>query len=207
MSTTSPILTFAIRGTQALFAIVVFGLSTSLIKGHHLGSLPSTLGFVAFVGGLSFVGAILGFAAHWLVVLQGQIGVLVDAVVAGINIAGGVVSLMSSASTMEDADDAQLMAIQLAGVKCEAVTIQDRYNTDTNVWHMVTNNIICGGYRRIKDDDDEEGFYCFYLVEKTVGTLLSRCQMSKADSAFMFLTATVVSVAAVLGFLRMKRGY
>lgn len=91
MSTTSPALTFAIRGTQALFAIVVFGLSISLIKGHHVGSLPNTLGFVAFVGGLSFVGALLGIAAHWIVVLQGQVGVFMDAVISGVNIAGGIV--------------------------------------------------------------------------------------------------------------------
>lgn len=94
MSSTSPVLTFAIRSTQALFAIVVFGLSTTLIRGHHLGSLPSTLGFVAFVGGLSFIGALLGIAAYWMQVLQGQIGVLMDAVIAGINLAGGIVSLM-----------------------------------------------------------------------------------------------------------------
>jgi hypothetical protein len=91
MSSASPVLTFAIRGTQALFAIIVFGLSTSLVKGHHFGSLPSTLSFVAFAGGLSFVGALLGIAGHWVQVLQGQIGLLLDAAIAGINIAGGIV--------------------------------------------------------------------------------------------------------------------
>lgn len=95
MSPTSPVLTFAIRGTQALFAMVVFGLSSSLIRGHHLGSVPSTLGFVAFVGGVSVVGALLGVAAHWVRVLQGQVGVLVDAVVVGINVAGGIVGCPS----------------------------------------------------------------------------------------------------------------
>lgn len=91
MSSSSPVLTFAIRGTQALFAIVVFGLSTSLIKGHHLGSLPSTLGFAAFAGAISVISALLGIAAHWMQVLQGKVGVLMDAVMAGINIAGGIV--------------------------------------------------------------------------------------------------------------------
>jgi hypothetical protein len=96
MSTISPVLTFAIRGTQALFAVVVFGLSTSLIKGHHAGSLPATLGFLAFVGGMSIVGALLGVATQWLSVLQGQIGMLIDAIIAGINMAGGIVSMRPS---------------------------------------------------------------------------------------------------------------
>lgn len=90
-SATSPILNFAIRGTQALFAIIVFGLSTTLIRGHKLGSLSSSLGFVAFVGALSFLAALLGIASHWLQVLQGHIGVLIDAIIVGVNIAGGIV--------------------------------------------------------------------------------------------------------------------
>ncbi|KAF1366051.1 hypothetical protein EJ07DRAFT_161099 [Lizonia empirigonia] len=183
MSTTSPALTFAIRGTQALFAIVVFSLSISLIKGHHVGSLPSTLGFVAFVGGLSFVGALLGIAAHWLVVLQGQVGVFMDAVIAGVNIAGGI-----------------LMAIKLEGVQCKAGKWENDWNKIRNAGKLYTNVIICGGFQ--KEDGDN---YCFWGDK--IGTLLSRCRMSQADSAFMFLTAIVVAVAAVLGFLRMKRGY
>jgi hypothetical protein len=92
MSSSNPILTFTLRGTQALFAIIIFGLSNSLIKGHHLGSLPSTLGIAAFAGGISFVGALLGLAGHWLEALQGQIGILLDAVIAGLNMAAGIVS-------------------------------------------------------------------------------------------------------------------
>lgn len=93
MPSTNPVLTFTIRGTQALFAIVVFGLTTSLIKGHHLGSLPHTLIFVALVSGFSLTGAAVGIIANWATKLQGQIEVLVDAVVVILNVAGGTVSL------------------------------------------------------------------------------------------------------------------
>ncbi|UPX13861.1 uncharacterized protein EKO05_0004358 [Ascochyta rabiei] len=182
----SPALTFALRGTQALFALVVFGLSTSLIRGHHLGSLSSTLGFAAFAGGLSFVGAVLGVAGQWTAVLQGQIGVLVDAVVAGINIAGGI-----------------LMAVKLKGVKCVAISQRDAsgdWGKHTNAYKLVTSDIICGGAR--KQNDDLE---CWWYGKG--GMLVSRCKMSQADSAFMFLTAIVVAAAAVIGFLRLKKGY
>lgn len=215
MSSTSPILTFAIRGTQALFAIVVFALSCSLIKGHHFGSLPSTLGFVAFVGGLSFIGVLFGIAAHWTQVLQSQVGVLIDAVVAGINIGGGIVSQLLDPQhgyilfLVAPSDMYQLMAIKLKGVSCKAVKYKGIGAEYSNDHKMVTSDIIYGGMEWTKKDD-YRGFSCFWLFEdagKHVGTLLSRCNMSKTDSVFMFLTAIVVAVAAVLGYLRMKRGY
>lgn len=91
MPATGPKINFAIRATQALFAIVVFGISCSLIKGHKHGSLPSTLGFVAFIGGVSFVASLLGAASHWIQILQGNLGMLVDAAMVGLNVAGGIV--------------------------------------------------------------------------------------------------------------------
>jgi hypothetical protein len=91
MSSTNPSITLGIRGTQSLFAIIVFGLSCSLITGHSEGPLPPTLGLAAFIGGLSFIAAVLGIAAHWLRVLHGRLGLLVDAVIAGVNLAGGIV--------------------------------------------------------------------------------------------------------------------
>jgi len=91
MSTSNPAITFAIRGSHALFSVVVFGFACTLIKGHHLGSLPSTLSFAAFVGGLSFIGALLGVASHWISVLQGHMGLLIDSAIAGVNLAGGIV--------------------------------------------------------------------------------------------------------------------
>ncbi|KAF2632600.1 hypothetical protein BU25DRAFT_357151 [Macroventuria anomochaeta] len=183
MSSTSPVLAFAIRGTQALFAIVVFGLSTTLIRGHHYGSLPVTLGFVAFVGGLSFVAALLGIATHWMQALQGPAGVLMDGVIAGINIAGGI-----------------LMAIKLNGVQCKSENWDDDWHKAINAHKMFISDIICGGAGK------EKGVYICWWYDKG-NALVSRCRMAQADSVFMFFTAIVVAVPAVLGFLRMKRGY
>ena len=72
---------------------------------------------------------------------------------------------------------------------------------------MVMSDIVCGGFEWVKHDKDR--FSCFYLGadKNQLATLLSRCNMSQADSVFMFLTAIVVAIAAVLGYLRMKRGY
>ena len=86
------IITFALRGAQALFAVVVLGLSVGLIRDHKTGSLPVTLGYAAFVGGISLLGAFIGIAANWVELLQGIIGAGIDAVLTILNIAGGVVS-------------------------------------------------------------------------------------------------------------------
>lgn len=92
------------------------------------------------------------------------------------------------------------MAIKLEGVQCKAGKVGNDWSKFRNIGKLYMNDIICGGAKR------EDGRnYCFW--GNSTGTLLSRCRMSQADSAFMFLTAIVVAVAAVFGFLRMKRGY
>lgn len=92
MAIANPILNFVVRGFQALFGVVVLGISVSLIRGHHWGSLPASLGFSAFVGGVTILGAALGVAALFLTFLDGMVGLIIDALVALINAAGGIVS-------------------------------------------------------------------------------------------------------------------
>lgn len=89
----SSIINVALRGVQALFGIIVLGLSVTLIRGHHWGDLPAGLGYGAFVGGLSFVTAFIGLAATWFDFLGGMVGLIIDGVVALVNLAGGVVSI------------------------------------------------------------------------------------------------------------------
>lgn len=92
MVSTSPLLNFVLRGFQIVFASVVLGLSVGLVRAQIEGSAsPISLRYCSFVGGLSFLGAIIGMAAEWRDLLQGNIGLLIDAVVALVNIAGGVV--------------------------------------------------------------------------------------------------------------------
>lgn len=96
MTTSNPAITLGIRGTQVLFPAVVSCLAYTLIRGHHLGDVPSTLSFVAFVGGLSSFSALLGVASHWVAVLQGPMGLLSDSAIAGVNLAGGLVRVPPS---------------------------------------------------------------------------------------------------------------
>jgi hypothetical protein len=94
----SPIINFALRGAQALFAVVVLGLSVTLIRGHQWGSLPASLGFAAFVGGVSFLGAMVGLAASFFDFLGGMVGLVVDGIVALLNVACGVVRTFQPSS-------------------------------------------------------------------------------------------------------------
>ncbi|KAF2275922.1 uncharacterized protein EI97DRAFT_433858 [Westerdykella ornata] len=107
---TSPVINFVLRGAQLLFAIVVLGLSVDLVRGHNYGSLPVTLGFAAFVGGVSVVGALLGLAATWVEALNSIIGAGIDIIVALINLAGGV-----------------LIAIKLKGADCSGTSDRNRF--------------------------------------------------------------------------------
>ncbi len=86
------IVNFPIRGFQFLFGIVILGLSVSLIRSHHIGDLPGTLSFAAFVAGITIVGALVGLGGSFISILEGPVGLAIDAGVAVINLVGGIVS-------------------------------------------------------------------------------------------------------------------
>jgi hypothetical protein len=95
MAIANQLLNFVVRGFQVLFGIVVLGISVSLIRGHHWGGLPASLGFAAFVGGVTILGAAFGVAGLFFSFLDGLVGITIDAVVAVINAAGAIVSANS----------------------------------------------------------------------------------------------------------------
>jgi hypothetical protein len=102
MAIANPLLNIVVRGFQVLFGIVVLGISVALIRGHHWGSLPATLGFSAFVGGVTILGAAFGVAALFFSVLDGMLGLIIDTVVALINVAGGIVSASLGRNDISD---------------------------------------------------------------------------------------------------------
>jgi hypothetical protein len=183
----SPILNFVLRGTQALFGIVVLGLSVTLIRGHNWGDLPASLGYGAFVGGLSFVAALVGLAASWFDFLGGMVGLVIDGFVALVNIAGGV-----------------LYAIKLGGVKCR-IDYADTNNNDK----LVKNEWFNGGCRKVNNgmsicwSEYKHGGN----AQKALDTYVGHCKEAQADTVFMFLTAVVMIVCALLVWLRMRKGY
>lgn len=83
---------FALRGFQALCGIIILALSITLVRHHHFGELPPSLGYGAFVGGVTLAAALVGVAATWVSFLEGWVGIIIDAVLALINIGGAVVS-------------------------------------------------------------------------------------------------------------------
>lgn len=92
----SPLINWVLRGFQFLFGVVILGLCITLIRGHHWGELPASLGYGAFVGCVTILAALVGIAAVWLEFLDGIISLAVDALTAILNLAGAVVSLQSA---------------------------------------------------------------------------------------------------------------
>ncbi|KAF2709618.1 hypothetical protein K504DRAFT_455315 [Pleomassaria siparia CBS 279.74] len=175
----NPIITFALRGTQVLFSVVVLGLSIGLIKGQKYpgAAIPATLGYAAFVGATSLLGAFIGLASNWVELLQGIIGAAIDGFVLVINIAGGII-----------------IAYKLRGINCA--------NKDLDYVHdkMRLNDLLSGGCGRTG------GVYqCWYWDSLQPGKLNSRCQVSQADSVFMFLTVVILIATLTMTFLHLKR--
>lgn len=93
------------------------------------------------------------------------------------------------------------MAVKLDGVKCSN---SDDYS---NGLKIINNYLINGGShgKNSQNKDVENCYYC--QTEDGADTLLSRCKMNQADSAFMFLTVIVLLVSLTLTYLRMRKGY
>jgi hypothetical protein len=90
-----------LRGVQILFAIVVIGLSVTLIKGHNdhngftgLFKPPTILPLAAAIGALSPVTAVFSLSVSWTDLLRECIEMLVDVVVIMANITGGTVCIV-----------------------------------------------------------------------------------------------------------------
>jgi hypothetical protein len=90
-----------LRGLQALFAIIVLGLSVTLIKGHNpkhfsdVSHVPKLLPLAAGIGGLTLGGAIAGFVLACTEFLRGYFEIVIDFAVLLANLVGGVVTSAS----------------------------------------------------------------------------------------------------------------
>jgi len=84
------LLTVIPRAFQFLFAIIVLGLSATLAKGQVQGSVPATIGYGSFTGGLGFLAAAVGFAALFVGFLDGIISWALDGLAGVAFLAGGI---------------------------------------------------------------------------------------------------------------------
>ncbi|KAL6705875.1 hypothetical protein ACN47E_006335 [Coniothyrium glycines] len=169
---------FASRGLQMLFGIVVLGIAITLLKGHKQGALPASLAFAAVTGAVSVVAAGVCLAASRFDFIHEQLVAVIDGVVFLLNTAGGI-----------------FLAIKLKGVSCKI-----KANDYEDAKDMFDNNILCGG--GVGHDMNR----CYYATIGEWGIINRRCRQATADSAFMFLTALTLGIAAALAFLRMKKG-
>lgn len=95
----------------------------------------------------------------------------------------------------------QLFAIKLKGVECKDSSDMG------NAWDLLTNEWFNGGFKKF----DNGRFSWVQIHSKNTqdyaDTILGHCRESQADTAFMFMTAVVVIVCALLVWLRMRKGY
>lgn len=95
-----------LRGFQMLFAVVVLGLSVTLIKGHYdshktlpLPAAPFVLPLSAAIGAITFVAAIFNLAIAWTNFLRDYVEMLVDMVIIVANMAAGTVCFLKDSES------------------------------------------------------------------------------------------------------------
>ncbi|PVI06030.1 hypothetical protein DM02DRAFT_610357 [Periconia macrospinosa] len=176
----SPIVNYAIRGFQAVFASVVLGLSVTLVRNQGPGlASPLSLRYAAFVGGFTLLAAFVGVAAEFLSALQGKVVFLLDGLVTLISISGGV-----------------LLAVLIGGANCGDASLLNRAK-------LFENDLFNGGCEG-KGDNRKcwNGFG--HGREKYLN---SRCKESQATSVFMFFVVGLMFASMTMTFLRSKKGY
>jgi hypothetical protein len=114
MRSTNLICSSLLRAFQMLFAIVVLGLSTALLKTHNdplvlaaahwldwtTTNTPAILPLAVAVGSLSLVAAIFNLTIAWTDFLREYIEMLIDMVVIGANLVAGTVSIYRTPNTV-----------------------------------------------------------------------------------------------------------
>ncbi|KAF2642985.1 hypothetical protein P280DRAFT_241617 [Massarina eburnea CBS 473.64] len=180
MTSTTPLINLTIRSTQLLFSIITLTLSASLVKGQHPHlNAPTILKYATFAGAATLLAALVGLATEWASVLQGKVMLVVDFMVAVVNILGGV-----------------FLAINIGMPNC-------RDTSTNNLLRLVTNNLFNGGCI----EDATNGTRCWNELENRIHYLNSRCQECQADSVFFFLTAVLLLVSPSLNYLSMRNAY
>ncbi|KAF2032181.1 hypothetical protein EK21DRAFT_110129 [Setomelanomma holmii] len=188
------IISSALRALQILFAVVVLGLSVTLVKDHnnHGGygdagwsSVPTILPLAAGIGAISLAAAILSLAIAWTNFLREYIEMLVDVVVIVVNIVGGTI-----------------IAIKLKGASCSDSSDENRLGRTGKYPYgggLASIDLLNGGCYK---SDDDSG--CLNAAAEFQYKLNQRCMQSQADSVFMFLTVVVLFGTLALTFLRLK---
>ncbi|KAL2867763.1 MARVEL domain-containing protein [Aspergillus lucknowensis] len=86
------LITSILRGLQAIFAIIVFGISVDLARSQHTDfqPVPAATGYAAFCGGFGIVVALVGIASLFASSLEGIITWALDGLSALTMLAAGI---------------------------------------------------------------------------------------------------------------------
>ncbi|KAL4812443.1 marvel domain-containing protein [Aspergillus spinulosporus] len=165
------------RVFQAIFAIIVFGISVDLARGQDpkVQSIPPATGYAAFCGGFGTLVSLIGIVSLFISSLEGLITLALDAL-------SGVTMLASGIA----------YAVLLRHTDCS-----NAYYSEAT-WR---NELLSGGCVEIGD-----GIGCRFGGRENEGKLKSRCISAKADTAFMFISFVACVGIVGFSFFARGRG-
>lgn len=177
-----------VRAVHALLAIIVLGLSVTLMKGQKIGSVPTTTRYSVFLGAYGIIVTIIGLLGLFFEFIPNLITMGFDAAGALLFLGGGIA-----------------WAIGTKGLSCTN-------KNSPNIDHLYTNSLLNEGCLP-KKDNNKPYPYCAVMgdsddndtIEKAFGALKSNCQKAFADEIIMFITFALATVLVLLGFLLFKK--
>jgi hypothetical protein len=208
--------TSLLRGFQMLFAIVVIGLSTTLLKNYDnrpaltnediRTSAPHILPMAIAVGCLSLVAAIFNLAVAWTQFLREYIEFLVDVAVIFVNIIAGSVSIDRRESRFwcQGLTDRQVLTFKIRGRNCGDTSWGNRFGS--HQYPFIDSLAGVDILRGVCQKDAQGAWYCANVDDTDrQGQLNLRCKQSQTDCIFMFLTVVVLAATLALAFLRARK--
>ncbi|KAF1913975.1 marvel domain-containing protein [Ampelomyces quisqualis] len=187
-----------LRGLQVVFALVVLGLSATLIKTHgtsgegywryKTSGIPPTLSLATAVGAVTLIAGIFNLVVAWTELLREYVEILIDLVIMVANVVCGTV-----------------ISIKLRGKNCNDDSDENRVGVGGWPYQgsLAAIDILNGGCTSWNDGRTGRCVYAEDMDKRY--KLNERCKQSGTDSVFMFLTVAVLLTTMTLTFLRMKK--
>ena len=201
-----------LRGFQMLLAVVVLGLSVTLIKDHNnhnrisgFSSAPVILPLGVAIGAVTLVTAVFSLTVAWTNFVHEYIEMLVDVVIIMANVVGGMVCLMEITMNDQLIRLRQIIAIKLKGKNCSDASDKNRFGSGDYPYTGALGNIdiLNGGCGKFQVE-----WYCSNTSDENRRERMNvRYKQSQADSVFMFLTAVLLFATITLTYLRMRRSF
>ncbi|KAK3391130.1 marvel domain-containing protein [Podospora didyma] len=172
-------ITLGVRALQFIFAIVVLGLSITLIKAQQIGDAPTTTKYSSFTGGFGILVCAAGVLGLFISKIPDIAFLALDGILGILFLAGGIA-----------------WAIGLKGINCKSIDDLGKM-LDSPLINQGCTDLPDGRYCPIGNTGS---------TQERIDRLQASCQKGFTNEIFQFLCVAISLGVIGLGYVRMRKG-